>query len=96
MVLRIEREILLLNTLDKTQDEYQHDRTDSRDDDAAQQTASHGYAQHTKRKPPTSAPTIPMMISPTTPKPPPFMISPASHPAINPIKINQMISIIHS
>jgi hypothetical protein len=46
------------------------------------------------RKLPISAPTMPTTMSPMTPKPPPFMIYPASHPATSPIKINQINSMI--
>jgi hypothetical protein len=35
-------------------------------------------------------------MSPMTPKPPPFMICPASHPATNPTTMNQMNSIMRS
>src|ERR1700733_8315770 len=38
--------------------------------------------------PPTSAPTIPRIMSTKNPKPPPFMIFPVSHPAINPTRIH--------
>src|SRR5262249_14439217 len=48
------------------------------------------------RKPPINAPNTPTTMSPITPKPPPFTSCPASHPATNPIKINQTNSMISS
>src|SRR5512143_3364769 len=48
------------------------------------------------RKPPSNAPSTPTMMSPMTPKPPPFINCPANHPATNPIKINKMNSMTSS
>src|SRR5262245_61665304 len=45
------------------------------------------------RKPPRSAPMTPTIRSPIGPKPPPFMICPASHPAQSPMRMNHKISI---
>src|SRR6266852_816507 len=43
---------------------------------------------HARTCPPMNAPTMPMMMSPMTPYPLPFMITPASQPAISPISRN--------
>src|SRR5262245_30695691 len=46
-----------------------------------------------KREPPMNAPTTPMMMSPSTPKPLPFTNCPASQPATSPMIRNQTNSI---
>src|SRR5215471_12114794 len=48
------------------------------------------------KNPPSNAPSTPTTMSPMTPKPPPFMSCPASHPATNPTNMNQMNSIMPS